>query len=105
MRAGRLNKRIVIEQKTTVDDDFGQPIETWSTFATVWASVEYQSGKEGFTADQLQAELITRFRIRYLANVTALMRVKFSGVVYDIQSVMNTNERDREMLILAKTHD
>lgn len=105
MRAGRLNRRIRIELKTEKQDDYGQPIETWSEYATVWCSVEPESGDEGVDANHRQAERVTKFRIRYLLGITALMRIVYNNEVYDISLVKNSNERNREMIITAVSHD
>ena len=44
MQAGKLDRRVQIQQQTATQDAFGQPQQTWTTMATVWASIDIQRG-------------------------------------------------------------
>jgi len=104
MRAGRLDREIVIQQRSDAQDTFGQPQPTWTTLATVWAAKEDDRGREYFAANQLAAEAPTRFRIRYRADVTTRHRVSFAGTVYDIRAVVQLPvPRDRETHLYCDT--
>ena len=46
MRPGLLNSRVVVQQQSTTQDALGQPVLSWSTFATLWANVRHTSGVE-----------------------------------------------------------
>jgi SPP1 family predicted phage head-tail adaptor len=52
LTAGRLDRRISIESKTVVQDEFGQPVETWAELATVWAHKRDIRANERFRAQQ-----------------------------------------------------
>ena len=93
MRAGLLDRQITIEEATTAQDSYGQPLETWTTFAVVWAAKVDIKARERFTANQPLAEETTRFRIRYLDNLTPQMRVRHDGKVYDIQGIAELGRR------------
>ena len=97
MRGGRLRHRVIIQTPTEVNDSRGQAIKTWATFATVYAAVEPISGREYFDAAQINAEITTKIIIRSLPGVTQKMRVSYDSRLYNIQSIININERDREM--------
>jgi SPP1 family predicted phage head-tail adaptor len=101
IRAGKLRHSITIEQQSGSQDEYGAPGVTWSTFATVRASVEPLQGREFFASQQMQAEVTTRFRIRHLAGVTPTMRVLFSGRSFDISAVIDPNEEHRELHLMA----
>lgn len=104
MRAGRLDREIVIEQRSNTPDTFGQPIPAWSTLATVWAAKEDDRGREYFAAQQLQASTPTRFRIRFRSDVTTNHRVTYAGQVFDIKAVLSPPvPRDRETHLYCDT--
>ena len=58
MRAGKLREKIVIQQNTPTQDDYGAEKEVWTTFATRRASVEPLKGNEFFAAQQTDANLL-----------------------------------------------
>lgn len=97
MKAGDLDRRIAIERATETQDDFGEPIQTWATLATVWASKEDIRDTERFMAQQVGAEVTTRFQIRYSATVASVNpkdRVVYDGRVYDIAGVKEIGRRE-----------
>lgn len=101
MRAGDLRHRIVIQSNTPTRNDSGEPIESWSTWATVWAAVEPLSGREYFNAHQVTSEVDTRIRLRHVAGLTAQMRVSWEGRIYQIQAVIRRDERQREIHLMC----
>lgn len=102
MRAGRLNKKVIIQQTTESRGVAGGVDDTWSTYITIWASMEPIAGREYFDAQQLNAEVTTLIRIRYNSGVTSKMRVLHGSRVYDILHVINRHERDAEMHLMCK---
>lgn len=102
--AGILDRRITIEVKTLTIDSFGQEIETWRTFATVWASLGKQAGRETFEADQKVATNEATFTIRYQAGILETMRISFEGEFYDITSIEEIT-RFRWLMLKAKKKD
>lgn len=106
MRLGKLNRRVVIEQAVAGSPQqlpSGQPDFVWATYATVWASIEPLRGNERITAQALGSEIDVRIRCRYVAGVTAAMRVNFSGTYYNILAVIDPETRHRELQIMCKT--
>lgn len=101
MRAGRLDRRITFQRFASTQDEFGQPIETWSDYATVWARVEPLRGRERFEAQREHAEVDTRFHIRYRADITVLDRIAYEGDLYDIEAVIETG-RHQGLEILGR---
>ena len=103
MRAGQLRHRVTIERRTEVDDGAGGSVETWATFATVWAAVIPLTGRELFAAQQVASTVSHRIEMRYLAGVLAgTMRAKHETRVLNIRTVMNIDERDRETHLLCE---
>ena len=100
MQAGRLNRRCVIQQPGTAEDELGQPIPGWVDVATVWADIRHKSGLEAIKAGAPVSPVQASIRIRYRAGVTAGMRVVHNLVAYNIQAVM-ADVSGREFLDLA----
>ena len=88
MRSGRLRHRVTIQTQTKTQDSTGSVIPSWSEFAEVWASIEPISGREFFSASQVQSSVSTRIRIRFCDGVTPKMRVVHGSDYYDIEAVI-----------------
>lgn len=102
MRAGLLRKRITIQNTTATRDSYGAENITWEDFAVNRpAQVTPLSGREFFDAQQTQSGIEVRFNIRYIKGIKPKMRVLYNGEGYDIQSVINLEERNREIQILC----
>jgi SPP1 family predicted phage head-tail adaptor len=92
MQAGKLNRRVTIEQKSTVQDAYGQPVETWTEVATVWADIRDQTGKEYFAAQATQNPVQTKITIRYRAGILPAMRVVHGSGTYNIEAVLGQDK-------------
>ena len=102
MRAGELRHRVTIQQKSVTRNTFGEEVVTWQDVATVWAAIEPLRGREFFESQQVNAEVTTRIRIRYRPGITPTMRVVFGNRVFDIQAVINVDERNRELHLMCR---
>lgn len=102
MEAGRLRHRVTIQNATLAQDAYGEPIKTWGTYATVWASVEQLDGREYWTAQQAQSDVNTRIRIRLRDGVTPLMRVSWDSRIFEIQTVIRDATNKRQMDLMCR---
>lgn len=87
MRPGKMDRQIVIKSATEAQDAAGQPISTWTTFATVWAERKDVRGSERFTAGQELAARTAVYRIRWLTGINEKMRVVDAGATYEITGI------------------
>ena len=94
MRSGRLDRRLTLQRRTLTENDYGEPVETWTTLATVWAEKIPVRGSERYVAMQTVAEVDTRFKIRYRTDVSPLDRVVCAGITYDVQGVIEIGRRE-----------
>jgi len=101
VRGGTLNKRLQIDSRVENQDEVGEPIVTWTPFATVWAAIEPQRGREFTTEQQPHAQGDVRIRIRYLQGVEERMRASYGSTVYDIQAVLDLKESHEEMHLIC----
>jgi SPP1 family predicted phage head-tail adaptor len=88
MKAGSLNSLVEIKQKEAVQDEAGQVVDDWTTFASVWANILHRNGIEAIRADADTSVVRASVRIRRLAGIKAGMRVHYDDVVYDIEAVL-----------------
>ncbi len=99
--AGRLRHLVTVEQNTGGQATTGEQIQNWTPFATVYAAIEPARGREFFSAGRIDAETTHLITIRYLAGLDETMRITWNGRVFDINAVVNVDERNRDMEITA----
>lgn len=92
MKAGDLNRSITIQAKQSGVDAAGQPINTWTDVATVWANIKGETGmasiRKTLPRDGVSMSLDAySFRIRFMDGITAGMRVLYQGAAFDILQV------------------
>lgn len=106
MQAGRLRHRVTIKYKATTQNALGEEVILWTELDTVWASVEPLRGREYMDSRQAQADVDTRVRIRYQEGITVRpsQRVYFGDRVFEIVSVIDVWERNREMQLMCREH-
>jgi SPP1 family predicted phage head-tail adaptor len=78
-------------------------VPSWGTYAVRWAAVEPLTGREYFTAQQMQATVTTRIRLRYWANhgISPKMRVAWDGRLFEIDSVQEVKSGRRELHLMC----
>lgn len=105
MRAGGLRHFVTFERSTVSQSATGAPVNSWATLAQTWARVEALAGKERFAAMQQQADVDYRITCRYesaLASLAPNDRVTWGANTYDIQAVINPDERGAELQVFAR---
>jgi SPP1 family predicted phage head-tail adaptor len=70
----------------------GGVIETWSDVTTVHASIEPKGGREFFNAAAVAADVTHAIRIRNYDALTTSHRLKFGTRIFNINSVLRSNE-------------
>lgn len=87
MRPGKLDSRVILQTRTTTRNSSGDPVESYSTAATVWADVQELSGRELERVSRMYAEVTTQVTIRHSDTVAALdskSRILIRGVAHDV---------------------
>ena len=102
MRAGRLRHRLKLQEATETRDGHGGITRGWVTYSVRWASVEPLRGQELFAAQQINAEITHRVRLRYCDDLTASHRLVFGSRSLNILSILNPEERNRELEVMCK---
>lgn len=99
---GAYRHRVTVQVVTETQNSQGEPSTDWADETTVWTSVEPLVGRELLLAQQTVALVTHRVGLRYLAGLTAKKRLVFNGRTFNILNVMNLEERNREMEIMAQ---
>jgi len=102
--AGRLDRRITLQLKSTTDNEYGEPIVTWTDVAEVWAEVRPLRGIERVQAAQLVAAVDTIFVIRYrddLALAPGTHRIRYQNRTYNVEAVLEVGRREAWQLEAA----
>jgi SPP1 family predicted phage head-tail adaptor len=102
MRAGPMRHRITIESPIETQGSDGSIIQTWDVFMTAWASIEPLAGREYFAAEREQADISHRIRMRFAGGITHKMRVSIGSRMFEIESVINIGERNRELILMCR---
>lgn len=87
--AGKLNRRVTIQQRTAGQDASGQPMLTWTDVATVWANIAGDTGLGSIRASGDLPAPVKRysFRIRFREGLDEGMRVVYGGQNFDVKTV------------------
>ena len=99
MQAGRLDRRITIERKTTVPDEVGDPVESWAELSTRWANVKHQGGREFLAAGAERTEARTVFTIRYFDGLRRTDRINYDGAIYDVEAINELGRREGQQIL------
>ena len=96
---GKLRERVTIQQATENRNAIGETVLAWSTFATVWASVEGVSSREALDAGKIDIQISHRVRMRYLSGITQNMRLSWRNRTLEIVSLLEYGNRSEHVLI------
>lgn len=101
-KPGKQRHKVIIQSTSQAADAYGALVDTWGTFATWWASISPITGREYFSEGKVNSEVTTRMRGRWISGILPAMRAKFGTRIYSIVAVINIDERNSEIEILAK---
>lgn len=109
MRAGRLREKVTLERRTETKNEYGERQWIWTSIATRRCAIEPLMGREFYEQSGEHSRMPTRIRIRHDERVRSLTpddrAVDYSvspAVIYDIDSVQNPKERDREIVLMCE---
>lgn len=102
MRAGRLDRLITIQRKTSTASSSGEPQESWSDIVTRRpASLAPVRADERFAGPQIGATEQVEFRIRYsqdVADLSPLDRIIYPALSADSPDESSTGNRRYDIL-------
>lgn len=81
-------------------DGMGNTFQRWvSLYPDVHCAVKPIAGQERWTAEKTQALVTHQVRMRYLDGITSGMRLKFGARYLTVNSVLNVDERNIELVL------
>jgi SPP1 family predicted phage head-tail adaptor len=95
----------VVQTPTESANAIGEPILTWSTFATRWIAILPLSGNEQITALANEGNVTHRIRMRYTAGIKPKMRLVSEGRSFEIMSVVERGRREEHELMASEVVD
>lgn len=102
MRAGIIRNRITLQKPVHTRNALQELVTTYADFITVWASIDWGSGRRFLEAAQLNAEVQGVIRIRYREGIKPEWRIKYDDRYFEIVSIANIQERGREIQLNCK---
>ena len=106
MRAGRMRSRVALQVLDDGQGADGSPVQTWTTIATLWASVTPVTGSERFVSAQTLASashvVETRYQSALVPSMNPTARLLFGSRVLKINAVTDVDERNRMWRIFCK---
>lgn len=92
---------ITFKSRTETQNGYGEEL-TWNTATTCFASFEPILGNEYYVAERADSKVEAKVRCWYFEGVTNEMRIEHNGQDYEILSVINFKNLDREWLIYVR---
>lgn len=102
MNIGKLRHRITLQRQINAQNDYGAVVTTWQDVATVWAEIKPISGREYFSAQQVQSDVTTQIWLRYRKDIEPTMRVTYQDKHYEIVSVLNYQGLNKTLQLMCK---
>lgn len=103
---GRLRHTVSIQRASSAQDASGHPSEDWSEIGQIKASIEPLTGVERTTGQQSIADVSHRIVMRYVpgvsSGITPKDRILFGTRIFDLAAVLNLEERNLMLEIMAK---
>ena len=104
MRAGQLRRTISIQERTDTADGAGGFTSAWANItgmSAVPAAIWPLSARESLDSLKLELQVTHKIRIRYRSGITAKNRILFGSRTFNIVSLINNDERNITLDMLA----
>lgn len=99
---GEFRHIITFQEMEENKNSFGEMTKVWVDKFSTRAGIYPLSGKEFFATDKENSEISHKINIRYRPGINNNMRIIFEGRVFDIESIINFQERNILIQIMAK---
>lgn len=100
LAAGRLNKRVTVEERTPTKDEHGHEPESWSALYHRWAEIRGVSVSEQVAHGQSQSVASHTIRMRAMGiQVNGKHRIAYQGRVYEIVGAIDVDSSRDELMV------
>lgn len=90
------------DERAAGRNTFGERVTVGSVVAVVWAEKSDWSGRELTEEQRETAEVLTKFVIRWRADILPDMQVVLGSDVYNIMSVLDWSGVHKELVLLCQ---
>ena len=109
MNPGQLNREVQIQTQSATRDAAGQPINSWTTVYTCFASIDIQGGALLYEPSEFVENVLYRITVRYDPTFTILpnMRVLWTDLwknvchTYVVKAIWNDKSDYKQVTFLA----
>lgn len=109
VNSGELNKKITIQKKTFIRNNYGEEKVTYVDIGDFWANVTVTSSPsdntEQFANDQRLVLNMFVFTLRYTTRIVEDYRIKFANLYFDIKWIENVDQMNTKLKIHAERVD
>lgn len=99
---GKFKSKIQFLQRSSGQDEYGEPSDSWITFKTVWASKTPILGNEYYASLTTDTKVEVKFNCRFIDGVTDKMRIQHKNEVYEILSAIDVKSLHEELLCYCR---
>lgn len=96
---GRMRHRVTIQKPTATTDTGGGSSISWGLLKEVFADIQPQTGRSMFQHGQEKEKVTHKLVMRYRADIGTNYRIKFGTRIFNIQSIINEDERKRWLIL------
>ena len=103
MRAGALKHKVIFQKLTKVPSETGASKSQWGDIISPqeWTQIIPLKGEEKYQSQHLKTEVNHKIRLRYRSDLDSKMRVVYGLRIFNIDSILNPFERNKELQIMA----
>jgi SPP1 family predicted phage head-tail adaptor len=98
----QFNKRISIEVLVRTPDGLGGYKQDWQQFTECWAQIAPVRANEAIQLRYKEIKLLYKIYIRYYPNLPYNIRVRLKDRVFTAKHIINVNEDNKLLEILAE---
>jgi SPP1 family predicted phage head-tail adaptor len=102
MPAGRYKQRITIQDPARLKNSTGEVESVWTEHSSRWAEVRELSGSERYIDPVVMETASHQVKMRYEPGITQDMRILYDGKTLDIRSIIDPDERKRELVLICR---
>lgn len=94
LKAGAMDRRIVVEKPTITQDALGGRVEAWQEVCQTWAEIVPQSVRARYDGAVESSERKVIFRVRYISDIKETQRVRYEDKTYQIIGLQELGRRE-----------
>ncbi len=102
MTGGKLRSFVHIERPEDTQEPAGQGKIQWLPFTKAWGWFENMSATAAQSGQTIEQARSWRFHTRFREGIDKSMRLVYRGRVFDIQAILNPDERNEEVVLMVQ---